>query len=196
MTRLAAALFAAALGACSGGGGNAQANAPVNAGAGGNAQASVAAPAAPAPALGPLTAQEICDRLSTATVAEILGFDPPAVIRATASGSTTPQCTYAYPHGPGDFTITVAYMRPDADLAGNRGAAGFDYVVRINRSMAPDAHEQPVQAGQRALRLSGSNLHLGIVLTSGRVLTVIALPSLPGPTVDRLIQATGEAFAR
>lgn len=181
MTKLAtAALLAAMLGACSGGGGNAPATANAAAGAA---------------ALGPLTAQELCDRLTPAAVADIIGFDPSA-IRASASTSSTPQCSFSYPHGPGDFTITVAYLRPDDELAGNRGEAGYDYVLRMNRSMAPGVQEQPVRAGQRAARLSGTNLQLGIVLTSGRVLTVIADTSLPAAMVDRLIQAAGEAFGR
>jgi hypothetical protein len=188
MTRTIAATFAIALAACTGGNGNAQGNAA------GNAAAPPPAPAAapvPAPGLGPLTAEEICDRLSAATVAEILGFDPTAV-RASAGLGETPQCHYIYPDGPGDVSITVAYMRPDENLGGRGGEAGFDYVAGLNR--APDAHVQPVRAGQRGLRLSNGNIHVGIVLTGGRVLTVIAVPSLSGATVDRLIQATGEAF--
>ena len=42
-------------------------------------------------------------------------------------------------------------MRPAEDLAGREGAAGFDDVMQRNRSMAPGAQEQQIQAGQRAL---------------------------------------------
>lgn len=182
MTRTTATTLVIALAACTGGNANAQ----------GNAAAPATAPAAaPAPAPGPLTAEEICDRLSAAAVAGILGFDPSAV-RATAGLGETPQCHYIYPDGPGDVSVTVALMRPDEDLGGRGGEAGFDYVAGLNR--AADARAEPVRAGQRGLRLSNRNLHVGIVLTGGRVLTVIAVPSLPDPTVDRLIQATGEAF--
>lgn len=192
MTKSAiAALLAAALGACSGAAGGNQGNAAAQADS--NVQAGPAPAAAPGPMLGPLTAAEICERLNAAAVGEIIGQ---VSTRAAPSDSSTPQCTYSYPHGPGDLTITVAYMRPDGDLGGNTGAAGFDYVVRLNRSMAAGAREQAVQAGQRALRLSGSNLHMGVVLTGGRVMTVVALPSMPEAQVDRIIQAAGEAFGR
>ncbi len=185
----------AALGACSGGGGNNQtsANAPDSAAAPAG-PAAPAAPAAPAgPALGPLTAQEICDRLDAAAVGAAIGQ---TVTDARASAEATPQCSYSYSAGGTSYNVTIAYMRPAEDLAGSEGAAGFDYVAQRNRSMAPGAQEQQVQAGQRALRLSGTSLHLGVVLTGGRVVTVLGNASLPAASVDRLIQAAGEAFGR
>ena len=184
----------AALGACSGGdggGGN-------NAGAAANApEAAAAAPeSTPVPAgpvLGPLTAQQICDGLNASTVGTAIGQN---VTAATASSEATPQCSYVYSANGTTSNITIAYMRPAEDLGGAEGAAGYDYVVQRNRSMAPGATEQPVQAGQRALRISGTSLHLGVVLTAGRVVTVLGNASLPADAVDRLIQAAGEAFGR
>lgn len=191
---LSTALLAGALGACSGGGGNAQNGA--NAQSGGNAVETAAAPAAPAapagPVLGPLTAQAICDQLTGAAVGQAIGQ---TVTAAQASTEATPQCSYTYSAGGSTSNITIAYMRPAEDLAGSEGAAGFDYVAQRNRSMAPGAQEQQVQAGQRALRISGTSLHLGVVLTAGRVVTVLGNASLPAAAVDRLIQAAGEAFA-
>lgn len=192
---LPAALLAATLGACSGGGGNNQAaaNAPESAAA----PAATPAPATPAvpagPALGPLTAQEICERLDAAAVGAAIGQ---TVTDARASSEATPQCSYSYSAGGTSSNVTIAYMRPAEDLAGSEGAAGFDYVMQRNRSMAPGAQEQQIQAGQRASRLSGTSLHLGVVLTAGRVVTVLGNASLPAASVDRLIQAAGEAFGR
>lgn len=193
-----AALLAATLVGCSGGGGNTQGG--NNGQAAGNtpeaaaAPAASAAPAVPAgPALGPLTAQEICDRLDAAAVGAAIGQ---TVTDARASAEATPQCSYSYSAGGSSYNVTIAYMRPAEDLAGSEGAAGFDYVAQRNRAMAPGAQEQAIQAGQRAMRLSGTSLHLGVVLTAGRVVTVLGNASLPADAVDRLIQAAGEAFGR
>ena len=82
---------------------------------------------------------------------------------ATASAESTPQCSYVYSANGSTSNITIAYMRPAEDLSGAEGAAGYDYVLQRNRSMAPGAQEQPIQAGQRAMRLSGTSLHLGVV---------------------------------
>lgn len=182
----------AALGACSGGGG--AGNAPVAA----NAPESAAVvpeptPVPAGPALAPLTAQQICDGLGAATVGTAIGQ---TVTAATASTEATPQCSYVYSANGTTSNITIAYMRPAEDLGGAEGAAGYDYVVQRNRSMAPGAQEQPIQAGQRALRISGTSLHLGVVLTGGRVITVLGQASLPAAAVDRLIQSAGEAFGR
>lgn len=183
-TALFSAAMLAALGGCAGGDGNASANANAP-------QSAAAAPAGPP--LGQLTAQQICDGLSASAVGGAIGQTVTAAAPSTAS---TPQCSYTYSAGGSTTNITVAYMRPVDDLAGNEGEAGFDYVMRTNRSMAPGAQEGTIQAGQRAMRISGSSLHLGAVLTRGRVITVIAPAALPADAVDRLVQAAAEAFGR
>lgn len=188
LAALVSTALLAALGGCSSGGGNNAVSANVSEGA------AVVPSAAPAgPPLGPLTAQQICDGLSASAVGGAIGQ---TITAAAPSSASTPQCSYTYSAGGSTTNITVAYMRTVDDLAGNEGEAGFDYVMRTNRSIAPGAQEQAIQAGQRAMRISGSTLHLGAVLTRGRVITAITPAALPADAVDRLVQAAAEAFGR
>lgn len=189
---LAAALGMGALAACSGGGGNnasATANAPESAAA--TAPASPPVPAGPT--LGPLTAQQICDGLSAAAVGQAIGHE---VTEARPVEAATPQCSYGYSTGTSRGNVTIAYQRPAEDLGGNAGSAGFDYAVEQNLRYAPDTPRQPIQAGQRAVRLSGAALRLGVVLTSGRVMTVIVNADMPAEAAERLTRAAAEAFSR
>lgn len=153
-----------------------------------------AAPAAPAPvALGPLTGEQICERLTAADVGAIIGYEVEA---PKPSSTTTPQCSYPYKgEGNSSFNVTVAYMRVEGDLFGKSGMEGFDYVAQMQRGN-PDNKETAVEAGVKATRFSGGiGLHYGLLLVGDRVMTATAFAnSVKGEAVDELLKRMGTTF--
>jgi hypothetical protein len=134
----------------------------------------------------PISGEEICERLSIASVAADTGLD---VVRATPDDDATPQCAYEYTNDTGGASnLTVASMRSE-DVGGLTGSAAFDFVVQINESIAGDGAEtQQVSAGDNAIRLSGTSLHVGVVQLGDRVLTlIIPVDDVNADGVDRLI---------
>ena len=130
-----------------------------------------------------LTGEEICSRLTIASVAADTGLD---VIRAVPDDRATPQCAYEYDNDTGAvWNLSVASMRPQ-DV---NGLDAFDFVVRINETVAgADADTQVVSAGESAVRLSGTALHLGVVQVGDRVLTVIIpVDDVDPDAVDQLV---------
>ncbi len=146
-----------------------------------------------AEAIAPLTATEICERLTVASVAADTGLD---VLRASPDDSATPQCAYEYANDTGAVSnLTVASMRPE-DVGGLTGSDAFDFVVQINESVAGDgADTQAVSAGDAAIRISGTSLQLGVVQVDDQVLTVI-IPTgdVEADAVDRLIATMATAL--
>ena len=137
-------------------------------------------------AVAPLTGEEICARLSVASVAADTGLD---VLRAVPDDDATPQCAYEYANDTNAVSnLTVASMRPQ-DVNGLTGADAYDFVVRINESIVGDGAEtQTVSAGNAAVRLSGAGLHLGVVQAGDRVLTLlIPIDDVDVDAVDRLV---------
>jgi hypothetical protein len=140
-----------------------------------------------------LSGEEICGRLSLASVAADTGLD---VTRATPDDSSTPQCAYEYTDDTGGVSnLTVASMRPE-DVGGLAGRDAFDFVVQINESIAgDDAESQVVSAGGAAIRLSGSSLQLGVVQVGNRILTlIIPVDDVDSDAVDRLIATMATAL--
>ena len=134
----------------------------------------------------PLSAEVICERLTVASVTADIGLD---VTRATPDDSATPQCAYEYTNESGGVSnLTVASMRAE-DVGGLTGSDAFDFVVGINESIAgDDAETQDVSAGDAALRISGTSLHVGVVQVSDRVLTlIIPVDDVESDAVDSLI---------
>lgn len=134
----------------------------------------------------PLSAEVICERLTVASVTADTGLD---VTRATPDDSATPQCAYEYTSESGGVSnLTVASMRAE-DVGGLTGSDAFDFVVGINESIAGDGAEtQDVSAGDAALRLSGTSLHVGVVQVGDRVLTlIIPVDDVESDAVDSLI---------
>jgi hypothetical protein len=133
-----------------------------------------------------LSGATICERLTVASVAADTGLD---VVMATPDDTATPQCAYDYTNDTGGVSnLTVASMRSE-DVGGMTGSDAFDFVVEINTSIAgADAETQEVSAGDAAVRLSGSSLHLGVLQVGDRVLTVIIpVDDVETDGVDRLI---------
>ena len=140
-----------------------------------------------------LSAQEVCDTVTAAIVADTLGLD---ISGATAADSgSTPQCAYTYETDSGGTSnITIASMDATA-VSGRTGQEAFDYVVEINRGVAggTDFEEVDVDAGDRAIRFTGQALHLGIVAVDGHLQTVIVPRDVEGDAVDALLVAVGDA---
>jgi hypothetical protein len=118
-----------------------------------------------------ISGEEICERLTIASVAADTGLD---VVRAIPDDDATPQCAYEYANDTGGVSnLTVASMRSE-DVGGLTGSDAFDFVVRINESIAGDGAEtHELSAGDNAIRLSGASLHVGVVQLGDRVLTLI-----------------------
>ncbi len=133
-----------------------------------------------------LTASEICERLTVASVAADTGLD---VLRASPDDSSTPQCAYEYTDDTNAVSnLTVAAMRPE-DVGGLTGSDAFDFVAQINESVAGDGADiQELSAGDAAIRISGTSLQLGVVQLGDRVFTlVIPADDVEADEVDRLI---------
>ena len=146
-----------------------------------------------AEATAPLTATEICDRLTVASVAADTGLD---VLLASPDDAATPQCAYEYANDTGAVSnLTVASMRPE-DVGGLTGSDAFDFVVQINETVAGEGADiQEVSAGDAAIRISGTSLQLGVVQVGDQILTVIIPTDDVEPdAVDRLIATMATAL--
>lgn len=144
--------------------------------------------AAPTP-----TGAEICERLTLDAVANDLGLE---VTGSEADDSGTPQCAYDYTNTTGmTSNLTVAAMRPD-DVGGVSGEAAFDVVVAVNRSIAGDeADEASVAAGDHALRLTGSSLHLGVIRVGDQVfIATVAVGDAEASGVEQLMATMATAL--
>jgi len=148
----------------------------------------------PGPAADPLTGTQICERLTVDAVAAVTGLD---ITRATPDDTATPQCAYEYVNSSGGTSnLTVASMRAE-DVGGLSGAAAFDFVLQINRSIAgdTDVDEQEISAGDAATRLSGESMHLGVLQVGNQVLTLIVpADDAKSDAVDGLVATMATAL--
>ncbi|HYN33923.1 MAG TPA: hypothetical protein VES40_14965 [Ilumatobacteraceae bacterium] len=137
-----------------------------------------------APTAGVVTGAAICQQLTTESVATDLGVE---VTAAVPDDSATPQCAYEYTNDTGSTSnLTVAFMRP-ADVGGRTGVDAYDFTLGINRAFAGD-DEQEVDAGDDAVRLSGSGVHVGVLRVGDQVYTLIVPVDDAEPTaVETLI---------
>ena len=95
--------------------------------------ASVTAADSPDGQLDAISGEEICERLTVASVAADTGLD---VVRATPDDEATPQCAYEYTTDTGGVSnLTVASMRNE-DVNGLAGSDAFDFFLQINESVA------------------------------------------------------------
>ncbi len=141
-----------------------------------------------------LTGEQICAALPVATASLAVGTE---VAQAEPADSETPQCTYTYGAESATLsTFTVAAQRPD-DVGGRGLAEAFDYVVGLNRGLASDTglEEADVDAGDRAVRLTGDTLTLTVVATGGHLLTIITTPDLDTTAVEALAGAAADALS-
>jgi hypothetical protein len=124
-------------------------------------------------------------------VAEALDLE---VTDAVTDDSATPQCAYEYTNDTGATSnLTVASMRP-ADVGGLTGPDAYDVTVDVNRAFAPD-DAQAVDAGDEAVRLSGSALHSGVLRIGDQVYTVVvpAVDAEPA-TIETLLATMAASF--
>ncbi len=141
-----------------------------------------------------LEAEEICDAVTAEIVGDATGLE---VSQAEISTSSTPQCSYLYETDTGGTSnITVASLSPD-DVGGSSGDEAFDQVLEINRTVAggTDVDEAEIDAGDRAVRLAGQALSLGIVSSGGHLVTIIVPVDIETDAVDALIAAVADAVA-
>ncbi|MGE5211749.1 MAG: hypothetical protein ACM3MM_10825, partial [Acidobacteriota bacterium] len=130
-----------------------------------------------------MTGTQICERLTVATVAADLGLD---VTVARPDDSAMSRCEYEYVVSEGvTSTLTVAAVPPED--AG--GADAFDAVVDVSRAIAGDGvEEQTINAGEDAVRLSGSAFHVGVLDVGGRIYTlVVPVEDAEPDGIDRLV---------
>jgi hypothetical protein len=133
-----------------------------------------------------MTGTQICERLTVATVAADLGLD---VAVGRPDDSTTPQCVYEYLVSEGvTSTLTVAAVAPE-DTGGGSGSDAFDLVVAANRTIAGDGvEEQTINAGDDAVRLTGSSFHVGVLAVGDRIYTlVVPVDDAEPDGIDRLV---------
>jgi hypothetical protein len=131
-----------------------------------------------------MTGTQICERLTVATVTADLGLD---VAVGRPDDSATPQCVYEYVVSEGvTSTLTVAAVQPE-DTGGGTGS--FDGVVDANRTIAGDGvEEQMINAGENAVRLTGSSFHVGVLDVGGSIYTVVVPVEDAEPDgIDRLV---------
>jgi hypothetical protein len=141
-----------------------------------------------------LTGEEICARLTRQSVAADLGLD---LVTVDAGGAATPQCAYGYQvDGGGLSNVTVAAMRPE-DVGGATGTEAFDAVVEINEELAgAGADVQEIAAGTDAVRITGDALHLGVLLVSDHVYTVIVpVGDADADDIDQLLSTMATTLA-
>ncbi|MEX0875373.1 MAG: hypothetical protein WD646_02295 [Actinomycetota bacterium] len=122
---------------------------------------------------GDLSADEICDRIPADDVEAALGISP---VVASPSSTATPQCSYVFETDDGTRSdATIAALRRQEDLGGRRGEEAFDYVVDLNSSASRDADltRTELSVGDRAILLSGGNLHFGVIQLGPRIATTI-----------------------
>jgi hypothetical protein len=130
------------------------------------------------------TGSEICERLTADAVAADLDLE---VTAAVPDDSTTPQCAYEYASDTGATSnLTVAFMRPE-DVAGRTGSDAYEFTLDINRAFAGD-DEEVVDAGDEAVRLGGSGIHVGVVRVGDEVYTLLVPADDAEPAaIERLI---------
>ena len=153
-------------------------------------------PAVTAPAI---DGQGICDLVTASTVGKALGI---TIDHVVASTGDTPQCAYVFKDSTGaDDNVTVAVERPQEDMAGNTGDAGFNYVADVNRTLSSggDTTETKVKAGDKAILFAGSSLSLAVIEVAGRIVAVVVPPSTGATTAAKstpLVVAVADAFAK
>lgn len=142
-----------------------------------------------------LTGAELCADLPPASASQALGV---GIDSAVPGDTATPQCTYSYTNPAGDdSTFTLAAMRP-ADIGGRTGLEAFDYMVGLSRELAGpvDLDERDLGVGDKAVRITGGQLHTAVLATGGHLLTLTVPESdADADAVDALATTVARALA-
>jgi hypothetical protein len=118
-----------------------------------------------------VTGRDVCATLPPPAASRALGVEVDA---AAPGDGATPQCTYSYVNADGnDSTFTLAAMRP-ADIGGRTGLEAFDYMVELSRGLAGPVSldQEDLAVGDKAVRITGGDVHTGVVAAGGLLLTV------------------------
>lgn len=139
-----------------------------------------------------LTAEEVCAALTADETSLALGTE---VALAEVGSAETPQCSYTYGADSAALsTFTVAVQRPE-DVDGRGLQDAFDHVLDLNVDLGGDGtvERADVEAGDRAVRLSGATLTLTVVASAGHLLTVLTTADLDPDAVESLAAAAADA---
>lgn len=139
-----------------------------------------------------LTAEEVCAALTVDEASLALGTE---VALAEVGSAATPQCSYTYGADSAALsTFTVAAQRPE-DVDGRGLQDAFDHVLDLNVDLGGDGtvERADVEAGDRAVRLSGATLTLTVVASAGHLLTVLTTADLDPGAVESLAAAAADA---
>jgi hypothetical protein len=129
-----------------------------------------------------LSAQQVCDLATAEQVSSAIGAEVTSVEPVDAS---TPQCSYRFIDAEGtDTNVSVAVQRPDEDLAGSAGQAGFDYATAIVLFDAP--YETVDGVGDQAAITSSEQVTQMVVLAGGQVFTIATSGSAPTEDVTKM----------
>lgn len=142
-----------------------------------------------------VTGEQLCADVPARAASGALGVD---VTDAMPGDSATPQCTYSYVNAAGlDSTFTLAAMRP-ADIGGLTGIEAFDYMVDLSKGLAGpvDLDQEELAVGDKAVRITGGEIHTGVLASGGHLLTVtVPEADAPAAAVDELVTVVARALA-
>lgn len=137
-----------------------------------------------------IDAATLCERLTDDVVGGALGV----AVTGGLSDRSTPQCEYEYdaPDGGG---FASSFSIAPATLGRGTPEEDFDGLIGLNRqAVGGDPVEVAVEAGDGAVRLSGSVATIGLVNAGGGVVTIILPTDFADAEVDALIVAVAEAM--
>lgn len=114
------------------------------------------------------TSQEVCDLVTDADMAAAVAGE---VTNVVARDLSTPQCSYDFTTATGErANLSTSVQRPEEDLGGNAGAAGFETATAI---VIFDTPYEPLDGvGDRAAISASENFTQIVVLAGDQVLTV------------------------
>lgn len=114
-----------------------------------------------------LSAQDVCDLAPSADVAAAIEGE---VDEVAAGSAPTPQCVYNVTIDEQRRSLTTSVQRPEDDLGGKAGAAGFDVATDVVVFETP--YEPFAGVGDRAAVSASDSLTILVVLAGDQVFTV------------------------
>lgn len=136
------------------------------------------------------TSAEVCALIPEATAAATLGVELTAV---APSDLSTPQCSFEFTLSDGvRSNLTLAVQRPNEDLAGLAGKAGFDFTTSL---VIFDIPYVPLAGvGDEAAVSSSDTFTIIAVLVNNQVFTLATSSGLPVANVAAFGSAVAESL--
>jgi hypothetical protein len=114
------------------------------------------------------TSQEVCDLVSEADMGAAVAGE---VTNVVARDLSTPQCSYDFTTATGErANLSTSVQRPEEDLGGSAGAAGFDVATSVVIFDTP--YEPLDDVGDQAAISASENFTQIVVLAGDQVLTI------------------------